>query len=87
MKESNEIETSDNLTEYKMNSDVSNVPYPFNHHVNLLKDLNEINSYVNDPFAWLIGQFIKHILVMNEETIKLINKEISLKNIKKPYVG
>jgi len=24
---------------------------------------------------------------MNEETIKLINKEISLKNIKKPYVG
>jgi len=29
MKESNEIETSDNLTEYKMNSDVSNVPYPY----------------------------------------------------------
>jgi hypothetical protein len=52
-----------------------------------LDDLNYINQYVNDPLSWIFGQFMKHFLKMNEKTKLLVEKEIFLKKIQKPYIG
>lgn len=52
-----------------------------------IEDLNQINNYINDPFAWMFGQFINHALVMNNETLNFVYKSIAEKKLQKPYIG
>lgn len=52
-----------------------------------IEDLNEMNKYINDPLAWMFGQFIKHVLIMNKETSKFVHKSIADKQLQKSYIG
>ena len=63
-----------------------NVPFSY-HPSRFLNDLNYLNEYVNDPLSWIMGQFMKHILKMNKKTNLLVENEIALKQIPKPYLG
>jgi hypothetical protein len=53
----------------------------------IYKDLNEISCFTSDAFAWLSGQFIKHVLKLNDKTLKIImEEEKKIKEIK-PLLG
>ena len=48
-----------------------------------LYDLNVVSCYTNDAFSWMIGQFIKHALRLNEKTRDIISEKTAyLKEIK-----
>lgn len=51
-----------------------------------LEDLNSLTPYVNDPLAWIHGQFIRHVLKLNNETLNYVIDNLK-KNLKKPYLG
>ena len=52
-----------------------------------IKDLKELTLYINDPISWIFGQFIKHVLKFNKDTIKFLNENFNKKNLSKPYLG
>jgi hypothetical protein len=53
----------------------------------IYKDLNEISCFTSDAFAWLFGQFIKHVLKLNENTLKFVENKIKIIKDKKPLIG
>ena len=52
-----------------------------------LKDLREINKYTIDPYSWIMGQFMRYSLVLENKTSELVETKIKSLNIQKPYVG
>ena len=61
--------------------------HTYNYPSQMIDDLNEVSHYTNDPYAWLTGQFIKHVLILNRKTRSLIESAVEQKQIQKPYFG
>jgi hypothetical protein len=53
----------------------------------MIADLNEISCFSNDPFSWLIGQFNKYALRLNDRTFNFVDKKIADIKKLKPLLG
>lgn len=52
-----------------------------------LEDLQKMKKYVNDPLSWISGQFIHHVIKLNNQTRQYLNEKLKKKNLQKPYLG
>ncbi len=53
----------------------------------LIADLNEISCFSNDAFAWLIGQFNRYVLRLNNNTLDFVDKNLINITVKEHLFG